>query len=108
MSRSVIKINYESDFQIVDQNVKRVLINAGYRETNKNNEIVWKKGIGMLTAMQYIKLEYDDNNILRVYGWVQTGIGTVGGKEQDLEGIYAVVPKQGVKNLMNRIKSVVR
>ena len=61
--------------------VRGILTPDGYHEIDYNNEVVWKKGTGAMTAMHYIKLEYYAN-VLRVSGWVQVGLGSVGGKER--------------------------
>lgn len=107
MARTVITMNFQNHLELVDQAVREVLIGDGYKEINRNNEVVWKKGTGMMTAMHFIKLEYD-KNVLNVYGWVQTGIGSVGGKEQELKGFVASIPKKSVLKTVDKIRVVVR
>ena len=40
-------------------------------------------------------------------GWVQIGVGSVGGKERDLSGIVGSMPKKSVKNTIEKIRAAV-
>lgn len=106
MARTTIKIRYTEPFNKVENIVKNILMQEGYREINQNNEIVWKKGSGFLTAMQYIKIEYS-NNYVNVSGWVKTGMGNVGGNEMPLKGIFAFMPKKSVLKVISRLQNAV-
>ncbi len=35
-------------------------------------------------------------------GWIQIGVGSVGGKEHDLSGLVAVIPKKSVEKTINK------
>lgn len=54
--------------------------------------------------MQYIKIEFT-NTTLAVSGWVQAGVGSVGGNEMALNGIVAAVPKKSVMKVIEQIKA---
>ena len=43
-----------------------------------------------------------------VSGWVQIGIGSVGGKERDLEGITASIPKKSVKKTIEKLRAAIQ
>ena len=60
-----------------------------------------------MTAMHFIKLEYQQN-MLVISGWIQMGIGPVGGREHDLNGITGKIPKQSVRNTIEKLKAAVR
>lgn len=107
MARTTIKIQYTLPFQQVDGNIKTILSQEGYKEINRNNELVWKKGTGLLTAMQYIKVEYG-NDCVNISGWIQSGIGNIGGKEMDLNGVFGAMPKKSVLKVISKIQNAVR
>lgn len=79
-----------------DKIFRQILISDDYKEINYNLEVVWKQGTGMMTAMHYIKVEYE-NDVAVIFGWVQVGVGHVGGKEHDLNGVSLVIPKNRLK-----------
>lgn len=71
-----------------------------------NIEEVWKKGTGLMTAIQYIKPEYEGNT-LKISAWVQVGAGNlIGGKERDLSGITGAAPKKSLKNTIEQLKQL--
>lgn len=107
MARTIIKIQYSQPFQTVDETAKNILLSNGYKEIDYNNESVWKKGTGMMTAMQFIKIEYEEN-VLLVSGWVQVGMGNVGGNEMALTGFTASIPKKSVMKVISKIQDTVR
>ena len=90
MARTKTVVQYDCEFEQV-QNT----INTG--------ENVWKKGTGMLTAMQFIKLEFSQKEFV-IYAWVQMGLGDLGGSEMDLTGFVAAIPKKQLINIIEQIK----
>ena len=54
----------------------------------------------------FIKTEYAGQT-LRLYGWVQIGVGSAGGKERDLTGVVGAIPKKSVKKTMEKIRAVI-
>ena len=42
---------------------------------------------------------------MRISGWVQIGVGSVGGKERDLKGFVGAIPKKSVLNTIEKIKA---
>lgn len=106
MARTFVNIAFNQSQALTDDIVRKVLIGDNYREINYNTEVVWKKGTGLMTAMQFIKLEYREG-LLCVSGWIQIGLGSVGGREHDLTGITGVVAKKSVLKTIDRIKAAV-
>lgn len=43
-----------------------------------------------------------------VSGWVQIGIGSVGGKEHALEGFTASIPKKSVKKTIEKLRAAIQ
>lgn len=81
---------------------EQILRQSGFSPREYRNESVWKKGTGMLTAMQYVKLIPDDKALI-VQGWVQIGIGNAGLKEQCLDGLLGAIPKKMVLKTIEQI-----
>lgn len=107
MARTVIDIKMQVGREEADKIVRRILISDDYREINYNREVVWKKGTGMMTAMHYIKVEYENDTAV-ISGWVQIGVGSVGGKEHDLKGLLGVIPKKSVEKTMDKLVAALR
>lgn len=99
MARTTIGIQYRA-FPQVRSYIDGVLHSSGYQELMQDNEVIWKKGIGFLTAIKYMKVEFGLNNMVYLSGWIQV----VGGTEQDLNGFAAGIPKKQVLNLMQRMQ----
>lgn len=107
MSRTYMDISISAYTDAIDNQIRQILIAEHYREIPYNTEIVWKKGTGLMTAMHYIKLEYPNYHTVRLSGWVQIGVGSVGGRERDLSGFTGIIPKKSVQNTMNLIQNIV-
>lgn len=103
MSRTTIQMRY-TDFNSLQSRLTALLQSRGYKNIVEKNEDVWKCGIGMLTAMKYIKIEYAANNTLIISGWVRVILGS----EQDLDGFVAAIPKKQVMNLIQEIQAIVK
>lgn len=108
MSRTIVSINHNRSEEEVKQIVESYLMQNDFSKLLYNNiEEVWKKGTGMMTAMQYIKPEYNGNT-LKLSAWIQQGVGNViGGKEKDLSGITGTIPKKALKKIIEQIKQIV-
>ena len=107
MARTMINIPFQDNFDRVENKTKQILINNGFKEINRNNEIVWKKGTGFLTAMQFIKIEYNVNMVI-VSAWVQMGIGNVGAGEMELSGVVAAIPKKQLMKTIQKLQQEIR
>ena len=104
MARSTFTIQYNCGFDQAQQKVQSVLAAKRFAETTlKTGETVWKKGTGLLTAMQYVKVEYGENTVI-LSAWVQAGIGSLAGDEMDLTGFVAAVPKGQLLKVIEEIK----
>lgn len=106
MSRSTFTIPYKCTLEEAQERVTTLLRKKGYKEKIlKNGEKVWKKGSGLLTAMQFIKPEYSDKAVI-LSGWIQAGLGAIGGKEMNLSGFVGGLPKKLVLNVIEEIKTM--
>ena len=106
MARTMMEIPFAGERRTVETAVRGVLVADKYKEIDYNGETVWKMGTGLATAMHFIKTEYAGQT-LRLYGWVQIGVGSAGGKERDLTGVVVAIPKKSVKKTMEKIRAVI-
>ena len=104
MARTIINLPLRNSVDESYNTAVNILQVNGFKEVSYIGETVWKKGTGLLTAMQYIKIEFTDTTLV-VSGWVQAGVGSVGGNEMALNGIVAAVPKKSVMKVIEQIKA---
>jgi len=107
MARTCRRVPYKASFKSVKDYVERFLSGEGFSQKDYQGEQVWKKGTGLMTAMEYIKVEFTENEVV-LYAWVQAGIGNVGGKEMDLTGIVGSLPKKKLSTRLDQLESIIR
>ncbi len=98
MSRSCFTFHYTS-FEETKKLIVAELTNSGYKNKSENGENVWKNGSGMMTAMKYIKIEFSQNQEVKIYGWIRA----IASSEQNLDGIFAALPKKQVLKVIKKI-----
>lgn len=103
MARTTISVKYSNSDGLMNS-LSSLLQSKGYKNITENNENVWKCGVGFLTAMKYIKIEFSENNTLLISGWIRP----IAGSEQDLNGVVAVIPKKQVMNVINEMQSIIK
>lgn len=99
MARTIVEVSY-FNFEEMQNKIFKLFQMNGYKNIIENNENVWKCGVGFLTAMKYIKIEFASNNTLIISGWIRPVLG----KEQNLEGTVCCVPKRQVMKIINQIQ----
>ncbi len=102
MSRTTIKAACYNPHE-VNQSIEKILLSHNYKLVDENGENVWKCGVGFLTAMKYIKIEFAENNTIMISGWIRPMFGA----EQDLNGFVAALPKKQVLNVIKEIQGVI-
>lgn len=103
MARTTIRLPFKGTIDETNKTAVYILQSNGFNQIDYNSEAVWKKGTGLMTAMQYVKLEFE-SDCLVVSAWVQAGIGNVGGSEMELSGFVAAVPKKSLMKVIEKIK----
>ncbi|MCI8282361.1 MAG: hypothetical protein HFI76_11845 [Lachnospiraceae bacterium] len=104
MARTSMKIVYKCTFEQAQNKVTNILSGKGFKTTTiKTGETVWKKGTGLMTAMQFIKVDYSEKEIL-LSAWIQAGVGSMGGGEMDLSGIVGALPKKQLMKVLEEMK----
>jgi len=88
------------------QIAEQILTQNGFKPKDYKGEAVWKKGTGMATSMQFIKVApFDD--ALGIQAWVQSGIGDVGLREQSLDGFVGALPKKMLLKVVGQIQNAI-
>lgn len=92
----------ENAVQIAEQ----ILMQNGFKQKDYKGEAVWRKGTGVATSMQFVKLAAFDGS-LGIQAWVQSGLGNVGLPEQCLDGFVGVVPKKMLLKVLDQIQAAI-
>ncbi len=96
-SRTYVQVPVVADPNTLNTALSPLLSKEGYSLTSYTgagvNEIVWKKGTGMASAMKYIKLEFRPNMLI-ISAWICPGMFSLTICELPLDGFYAAVPKK--------------
>ncbi len=103
MARTIINLNYNCSFDEAFNKISSVLVQNGFKKQERNGEEFWKKGSGIMTAMQFIKVDFSEGEVI-ISAWVQSGIGSLGGSEMDLTGFVAAAPKKSLMKVIEKIK----
>ena len=108
MSRSFYQTEYHTSFAEVRNCIENALHMEGYHPyLYRNAENVWKRGTGAMTAMGFIKVEYDVGKVT-IQGWICAGLGSVELNEMGLTGGLGVIPKKAVKGVIERTIQKIR
>ena len=107
MGRTCVTVAYNKNkFQAIQRKIENYLESEGFFRIERLGEKCWKKGTGLGTAMQFAKIEFLENTV-NIYGWVQAGVGEVGGKEMELTGIFGAIPKKNLRHRLEQIKDII-
>ena len=67
MARTIINLPLRNSVDESYNTAVNILQANGFKEVSYNGETVWKKGTGLLTAMQYIKIKKNINGVMYNY-----------------------------------------
>ncbi len=104
--RSNIVLAPRMDVRRAAATFEAVLEGRGFHRTDYRGESIWKKGIGMMTAMQYVRLRVR-GNLLGVSAWVMIGVGSADFCEMPLTGVVAVIPKKSLEDSLNAARAAI-
>lgn len=102
MARSIYQVSYRCGFPELRRRLEEVLMSSGYRPYLYEGENIWKKGTGAMTAMMYIKIEYDQT-MVAFQGWVMPGLGSAEIAEMGLDGALGVIPKKACQKVIDQL-----
>lgn len=98
MSRFVADYTISKPDDMIKFIAEDFLKKEGFSQTVYKGENVWKKGIGAVTAPQFIKLQYGQGHV-HLEAWIKS-FG-----EHGLTGFYGAIPKS---ELNSRVQNLVR
>lgn len=84
--------------------IEQVLEAKGFKQVDYNGEPIWKKGTGMATAMQYVRIRTRGDSVA-LSAWVAAGVGSANLKEMPLTGMVAAVPKKSLQKTLDAVRS---
>lgn len=107
VSRTIVAYQYNGNVRQNQSRIEQFLYQSGFDPIQiQTGEWVWKKGTGMMAAMQFLKIEYQPWQIV-VSAWVSPGLGNATVSEMDLEGFFAIAAKKPLRNLLSTLGQVI-
>ncbi len=104
MGRTTFQLNCSNN-QAAYNTICTILTSRGYQYIFENNEYVWKQGIGVLTAVKYIKIEFPADHVILVTGWIRPLLFP----EMALDnGFIGLIPKREALSVIDQIKANIR
>ena len=103
MARTTYVFKY-ADAAASERNMQKILTEEKYELVCEKGENVWKCGNGVMSSIKYIKYEFIDSNTLHIIGWVRSDIGG----EFNLDGFLVGYHKKKVREVINRMKAVIK
>lgn len=99
--RHIENLTINQPYEFVNLIVNDFFNKEGFVYTNYKGEMVWKKGNGLLTVPQFIRLDYQ-NGVVTLQAWIKHAIlpGVYCG-EMDLDGFVAAAIKGMLRNRVN-------
>ncbi|MBR2909003.1 MAG: hypothetical protein IKC11_01490 [Clostridia bacterium] len=100
--RTIIKEKFTKPQEQLEVAIMKLLAFDGYQPVIYKGEKVFKKGDGVWSAEELIKIEFSGDEIT-ISGWI-----LVYGKEQELKGFVGCVPKKDCKKSIDKILTLVK
>lgn len=97
MARHVVDFQSARPDDQIRQIVTDYMSKEGFSYTTYKGEEVWKKGVGLLTAPQFMKVNFQNGQV-HVEAWIKYALlpGVYVG-EMDLKGFTAIAVKKPLK-----------
>lgn len=108
MARFATEFTINQPKEFVDFIVRDFCAKEGFEYTQFKGENVWKKGIGMMTAPQFIKVEYQNGKV-HLEAWMKYAIlpGVYCG-EMGVTGFWGFAVKQMLKSRVDALIALLR
>jgi len=106
MSRYLIEFQSSKTKAEIGQILDTYFANEGFKPIEYKGEHVYKKGIGLLTAPQYLLVEYGDNAV-KIQAWIKNALlpGVYVG-EMGLKGFVGAVPKAALRSKVDYLVKI--
>ena len=86
--------------------IEQALAARGFKQVDYNGEPIWKKGTGLATAMQYVRLR-TRGDLVALSAWVAAGLGSANFKEMPLTGMAAAIPKKSLQKTLDEVRAAI-
>ena len=103
MSRTIIKFTSPFNSNAVFDAFGKFMYRENFEFVQKNGEQYWKKGVGLLTAPQFLKLSVNNDGSYVLEAWIKFAIlpGVYVG-EMGTKGFVGALPKQLLKERVDK------
>jgi len=104
MARYINRIQVPFEPQSLLQPMGDYLTREGFSQTTYKGQIVWKKGIGMLTAPQYVAFSFGEDYV-QLEAFIKFALfpGVYIG-EMGIKGVFGAIPKNLLKTRVTAIE----
>jgi len=107
MARYQKSIPTSNPAQSYEAEITEYLQKEGFSNKEYNGQLVWQKGMGFMTAPQFIAFTYNQNSIdLEAFIRFPILPGVFVG-EMGIDGFFGAVPKQMLKNRVLKIEELI-
>ena len=108
MSRYTEEFVFDGNQEQLEAQIQNYMNQEGFKLTNYKGETVFKKGVGILTGPEYLKVEYFEGSVV-IGAWVKFVLfpGIFLG-EMGIKGGIGAVPKKLLKNRVTRIIDIIQ
>ncbi|MBN1524934.1 MAG: hypothetical protein JW904_10645 [Spirochaetales bacterium] len=108
MPRYLNEITSTKSEKELNELIQSFMAKEGFVQTNYNGENVWKKGMGILTAPQFMTTEVKDKSV-KLQAWIKFAIlpGVYAG-EMGITGFFAFAIKKMLKNRVENLQRLIQ
>lgn len=106
MARHVVDLQVNRPDDQIRQIVTDYLTKEGFNYTTYKGEQLWKKGVGMMTAPQFMKVNFQNGQV-HIEAWLKYVLvpGVYFG-EMGVKGFYAIAVKKPLKNRVDTLIAI--
>ncbi len=107
MARTTMDITTKKSAKEMEGIIASFMDKEGFKKTTMKGEEIWKKGIGMVTAPQFLKTEIK-SGALHLEAWLKTALlpGVYVG-EMGITGFYGFAIKATLRKRVEKLKAMI-
>jgi hypothetical protein len=108
MGRTTMDITTKKSAKELEGIIASFMENEGFKKTVRRGEEVWKKGIGMLAAPQFLKTEIK-SGALHIEAWLKNALlpGVYVG-EMGITGFYGFAIKAALRKRVDKLTALIQ
>ena len=107
MARYVKQLQVPYESTLLAPQIEQFMTSEGFYLADYKGETVWKKGVGVLTAPQYLSVTYGPNTVT-VQAFIKYALlpGVYIG-EMGIDGFFGAIPKQNLKKRVVAVEQLI-